>query len=63
MARKKTPQMPATAEEVRTSKPVRLDVPAEDYDRLAAAAKKLGLSMSGYARMALFERLARDESK
>lgn len=62
---KKTSSKPmqAAAPVERTTKPVRLDVPLKDVGRLEAAATRLGLSMSAYARMALFERLERDEKK
>lgn len=64
MAKKTSkPPMQAAAQVERATKPVRLDVPLEDIERLQGAAKRLGLSMSAYARMALYERLERDEKR
>jgi hypothetical protein len=49
-------------QEARLVKGVRLDLSPADHKRLAKKAKELGLTMSSYARMALFERLKADEA-
>jgi hypothetical protein len=48
-------------EEAKLVKGVRLDLSPADHKRLARAAKEKGLTMSSYARMALFDRLKADE--
>jgi hypothetical protein len=45
----------------RTVKGVRLDLSPADHKRLSKLAKERGLTMSSYARMALFERMKTDE--
>ncbi len=56
----KGPRMNAVQEK-RAVKGVRLDLSPADHKRLSKLAKELGLTMSSYARMALFERMKEDE--
>jgi predicted DNA-binding protein len=51
----------ATAEPV--MKHARIELPDEDYERLKAAAKRYHISVAGYIRMAVMERIEHDESK
>jgi hypothetical protein len=44
-------------------KGVRLDLSPADHRRLNKLAKERGLTMSSYARMALFERMKEDEGR
>jgi hypothetical protein len=61
MAKKKAvKKMPAVAAEPKT-KPVRLDMLAEDHDRLRLRAAKARLSMAAYARMVLMREIEREE--
>jgi hypothetical protein len=50
-------------EEPKLVKGVRLDLSPADHKRLLKAAREKGLTMSSYARMALFDRLKADEGK
>lgn len=50
-----------TTQEKKAAKGVRLDLSPADHKRLNKLAKERGLSMSSYARMALFERMKDDE--
>ena len=43
--------------------PVRIELPDDDHQRLKAAADRYHLSVSGYIRMAVMERIERDEAK
>jgi hypothetical protein len=45
------------------SKQVRLDLTLPDHQRLAAQARKRGLSNASYARQAVLERIEADELK
>jgi hypothetical protein len=56
-------QMSATATPTRkrTGIAVRLDLAPEDHERLTKLAKDQGLSLSSYARMALFKQMKADE--
>lgn len=58
MARKGTKKMPATAEAI---KHVRLEFPEEFHDRVKHQADRFGLSVTAYIRLALTERVERDE--
>ena len=52
----------ANAEESqRSGRPVRLDLPEDDHERLEKCARKCGLNKASYARMAVLERLRTDE--
>jgi hypothetical protein len=62
MAKKVRKRVRAVAEEQGT-KPVRLDLSLSHHARLERLARRLGLSKSSYVRMALFERMERDEGK
>ncbi len=63
MAKKtaKAEPMNATVKE-KVVKGVRLDLSPADHRRLNKLAKERGLTMSSYARMALFERMKDDEN-
>jgi hypothetical protein len=65
MAKKKTgKKMPALAPAPETkTKPVRLDLSAEDHDRLRIHAAKYRLSMAAYARMVLMREIEREEAE
>jgi len=67
MARKRVPILkpePAPVVQVgRVTRPVRLDLPAEDHERIQALASKLSLTKSAYVKIALYERMERDERK
>ena len=63
MAGKNSTDVDSGGGDTKPTKPIRLDVAIEDAPRVQAAAKRLGLSMSAYARMALYERLERDENR
>jgi hypothetical protein len=58
MARKGTKKMQAIAE---TIKHVRLEFPAEFHERVKHQADRFGLSITAYIRLALTERVERDE--
>jgi hypothetical protein len=63
MAKKKAkPKMPATEAEGRTSQ-ARIELPAADMDRVRRAAKRLGLSLSAFIRMAVLERVVEAERR
>jgi T5orf172 domain len=51
------------ADEVDPARPVRLDLAEADHNRLENQARKLGLSKSSYARMAVLERIKIDEGR
>jgi hypothetical protein len=50
-------------ETARTARPVRLDLPDADHERLEKVAKEKGLNKASYARMAVLERLKADEGR
>jgi hypothetical protein len=60
-------QMPDTATPTkkaqRTGMAVRLEIPPKDHDRLSRLAAIRGLSLSSYARMALFKLMWDDEKE
>lgn len=58
MARKGAKRMPTTSEAI---KHVRLEFPEEFHDRVKSQADRFGLSISAYIRLALTERVERDE--
>src|SRR4051794_17786485 len=60
MAKKKAAKMVAAAEP--KTRPVRLDLSAEDHDRLRIRAAKSRLSMAAYARMVLMQAIDREET-
>jgi len=62
MAKKKTEPkpMPATAEP--TTRHARIELPDGDYQRLKAAADRYHISVAAYIRMAVMERIERDET-
>jgi predicted DNA binding CopG/RHH family protein len=60
MAKSKAKKMNATAEKP-ALKPVRLQLPEPDYDRLEKQAKKRGLNLASYARQAVLEKIMADE--
>jgi hypothetical protein len=62
MAKKRAAKVEAVKVE-RNGKPVRLDLPDPDFERLERVAKKMGLTKASYARMAVLERMRADESK
>lgn len=63
MAKKKTERkMPATAEE-KTIRHARIELPDDDYRRLKDAADRYHISVAAYIRMAVMERIERDEGK
>ena len=47
----------------RLDRPVRLDLSEEDRARLGRVAKAKGLNMAAYSRMAVLDRLRRDEEE
>lgn len=63
MAKKKVAlKVEAVAEETAAeTKPIRLDLPIADHERILRSAKRFGLSKSAYVRMALFRQLEADE--
>jgi len=63
MAKKKAERsdVPATAED-KVTRHARIELPDDDYQRLKAAADRFHLSVSGYIRMAVMERIERDET-
>jgi hypothetical protein len=65
MARKRAPKAVATREvrEVRTGRPVRLDLSEADHERLEHQAKKRGLNKAAFARMAVLDRLRQEETE
>jgi predicted transcriptional regulator len=54
--------MPATAEE-RTIRHARIELPDATYGRLKAAAERYQLSVTAYIRLAVMERIERDETR
>jgi hypothetical protein len=64
MAKKKAgaKPVPATAEEP-AIRHARIELPDEDYQRLTAAAKRYRISIAAYIRMAVIERIERDEGR
>jgi hypothetical protein len=63
MAKKKAErkQVPATAEE-KIVRHARIELPDDDYQRLKGAADRFRISVSAYIRMAVMERIERDET-
>ena len=61
MAKKKAAPKVSPVAEVRTTKPIRLDLPLADHKRIERSAKRFGLSKSAYVRQALFKQLEADE--
>lgn len=60
--RHEVPAVPATAEEAPgVVKHARIELPETDYDRLKKAAKRYHLSVAGYIRLAVIERIESDE--
>jgi hypothetical protein len=58
MAKKKAkPKMLATESEERTSQ-ARIELPATEMDRVRRAARRIGLSLSAFIRMAVLEKAA-----
>lgn len=55
MARKASKTKVTTATEAKTSQ-ARLELPAEDMERIRKAAKSVGLSLSAFIRQAVIER-------
>lgn len=64
MAKKQSgsPKMPTTVEE-KAVRHARIELPDDDYQRLKDAADRFHLSVAGYIRMAVMERIERDETK
>lgn len=63
MAKKKAdPKVPATSAEPVT-RHARIELPDDEYQRLKRAADRFHLSVAGYIRMAVFERIEADERK
>ena len=64
MAKKKTgPKKMSKAVEEEVVRHARIELPDADYQRLKAAASRFHISVAGYIRMAVIERLERDEGK
>ena len=61
MAKKKATKMPATAE-AKTSQ-ARLELPANDMDRVRKAARSIGLSLSAFIRQAVLEKTVDTERR
>lgn len=59
--RREVPDVPATADAPEAVKHARIELPESDYDRLKKAAKRYHLSVAGYIRMAVIERIESDE--
>lgn len=55
-------KMPATAAE-KTVRHARIELPDDDYQRLKGAADRYHISVAAYIRMAVMERIERDEAK
>jgi hypothetical protein len=53
----------ATAAPRRSGKPVRLDLSEQDKQRLDRVAKFKGLNMAAYSRMAVLDRMRKDEEE
>jgi predicted DNA-binding protein len=62
MAKKRVAKVEEVKAE-RNGKPVRLDLPDPDFERLERVAKHMGLTKASYARMAVLERIRADEAK
>ncbi len=60
MARKQVKAVQATAEE-KTTRPVRLDLPIADIERMERVAKARGLGKAAYARQAVLKAIKEDE--
>jgi hypothetical protein len=56
-------KVPATAPKRRLGRAVRLDLSDRDHERLDRVAKLKGLNMASYSRMAILERLRKDEEE
>jgi hypothetical protein len=65
MAKKttRTKTVQVTAPKRRLGKPVRLDLSATDHERLDRVATAKGLNMAAYSRMAILDRLRKDEEE
>jgi hypothetical protein len=64
MAKKKTgPQTMPTTAEAKVVRHARIELPDDDYRRLKAAADRYHISVAAYIRMAVMERIERDEAK
>ena len=63
MAKKKAATKVSTVATERETKPIRLDLPLPDHQRIERSAKRFGLSKSAYVRQALFKQLESDEAK
>jgi hypothetical protein len=64
MAKKKTePKKMPTAAAEKAPRHARIELPDDDYQRLKAAADRYHISVAGYIRMAVMERIERDEEK
>ena len=63
MAKKKTerPKMPAIVESPKATNQARLELPVEEFNRVRAAARRLGLSVSAFIRMAVLRETRRVE--
>lgn len=63
MAKKKAGEdkVPATGEKL--TRHARIELPDEDYQRLKSAAERYHLPVAAYIRMAVMERIERDEQK
>jgi predicted DNA-binding protein len=57
-----TKRMPAVADE-KAVRHARIELPDDDYQRLKDAADRYHLSVAAYIRMAVMERIERDEDK
>jgi hypothetical protein len=63
MAKKKAGgKVPVTAAEP-AIRHARIELPDDDYQRLKAAADRYHISVAGYIRMAVMERIERDEAR
>jgi hypothetical protein len=60
---KKTGAKKVVVTKPRKGKPVRLDMVAEDYERLERCARHRGLNLASYARMAVLALIRRDEDE
>lgn len=52
----------ATPKRTRSGIAVRLELPEEDHERMAKLARRLGLSLASYARMAVMKQMEQEES-
>lgn len=53
----------ATTTKEPATRHARIELPGGDYDRLKRAADRYHISVAGYIRMAVMERIERDEAK